>query len=168
MVALCDRFLGGSQGMPTSGQLDQLVSALESSVANGLVYFEGPGSTSTVKIGRWHAREVLCHLVWWHQATVEGVEAVASGGSPYHIYASTDEMNARAVGRLSGKTVPQMAEMVRQWQTRLAAAIRTFPDLNATVMVRGDGTALSAQQRLETMAQHWNEHVKELQTASAA
>jgi len=154
--------------MPTSGQVDQLVSALERSVGNGLAYFEGPGSTTAVKIGRWHSREVLCHLVWWHQATVEGVEAVAAGGGPYHVYASTDEMNARAVGRLSGKTMPQMIEMVRQWQARLGAAVRTLPDLNATVLVRGDGTALSAQQRLETMAQHWDEHVGELQTASAA
>jgi hypothetical protein len=154
--------------MPTSGQLDQLITALERSVGNGVTYFEGPGSTSTVKIGRWYSREVLCHLVWWHQATVEGVEAVASGGAPYHIYASTDEMNARAVGRLSGKTMPQMVEMARQWQTRLGAAVRTLPDANATVLVRGDGTAISAQQRLETMAQHWDEHVRELQTASAA
>ena len=154
--------------MPTNGQVDQLMSALERSVSNGLTYFEGPGSSSTARIGRWHAREVLCHLVWWHQATVEGVEAVAGGGSPYHIYASTDEMNARAVGRLSGKTIPEMANMARQWQTRLSAAVRTLADSNATVMVRGDGTQISAQQRLETMAQHWDEHVKELQTASAA
>jgi hypothetical protein len=64
--------------------------------------------------------------------------------------------------------MPQMVEMARQWQTRLGAAVRTLPDANATVLVRGDGTAISAQQRLETMAQHWDEHVRELQTASAA
>lgn len=154
--------------MPTSGQLDQLITALESSVGNGLAYFEGPGSTSTAKIGHWQAREVLCHLLWWHQATVEGIESVASGGTPYHIYASTDEMNARAVGRLSGKTIPQMAAMVRQWQARLEAAVRTLPNPNATVLIRGDGTELSAQQRLETITHHWDEHVKELQSASAA
>jgi hypothetical protein len=154
--------------MATSGQLDQLITALESSVRNGLAYFEGPGRTSAAKIGRWHAREVLCHLVWWHQATVEGIESVASGGAPYHIYASTDEMNARAVGRLSGQEMPKMADMVRQWQARLIAAVRTLPDPNVTVLIRGDGTELSAKQRLETIAHHWDEHVKELQSASAA
>jgi hypothetical protein len=154
--------------MATSGQLDQLITALESSVGNGLVYFEGPGGTSAAKIGRWHAREVLCHLVWWHQATVEGVESVASGGTPYHIYASTDEMNARAVGRLSGQGIPQMAAALRQWQARLIAAVRTLPDPNVTVLIRGDGTELSAKQRLETIAHHWDEHVKELQSVSAA
>jgi len=154
--------------MPTSGQLDQLITALERSVGDGLAYFEGPGSTSKVKIGRWQAREVLCHLLWWHQATVEGIESVASGGTPYHIYASTDDMNARAVGRLSGQTIPQMAATVRQWQARLVAAVRTLSNPDATVLIRGDGAELSAQQRLETIAQHWDEHVKELQSVRAA
>lgn len=154
--------------MPTSGQIDQLITALERSVGNGLAYFEGPGSTSQVKIGRWHAREVLCHLLWWHQATVEGIESVASGGAPYHIYASTDEMNARAVGRLSGRTISQMTASVRQWQARLVTAARTLANPGATVLIRGDGTELSAQQRLEAITHHWDEHVKELQSASAA
>jgi hypothetical protein len=75
-------------------------------------------------------------------------------------------MNARAVGRLSGQDISQMAAQVRQWQARLVAAVRTLPDANATVLIRGDGTALSAIQRLETIAQHWDEHVKELQAAA--
>jgi hypothetical protein len=154
--------------MATSGQLDQLITALENSVKQGLAYFEGPGTTSEARIGRWKSREVLCHLVWWHQATVEGIESVASGAAPYRIYASTDEMNARAVGRLSGQTIPQLAAMARQWQARLVAAVRTLPDPNATVLIRGDGTTLSATQRLETITHHWDEHIKELQTASAA
>jgi hypothetical protein len=35
-------------------------------------------------------------------------------------------------------------------------------------MIRGDGTELSARQRLETIAHHWNEHVEELQAAGTA
>jgi hypothetical protein len=61
-----------------------------------------------------------------------------------------------------------LAATVRQWQTRLVAAVRTLPDPNTTVLIRGDGTELSAQQRLETITHHWDEHVKELQSASAA
>ncbi len=79
------------------------IAALERSVEAGLAYFQGPGSQSQVHIGRYGPREILCQLVWWHQVTVEGMESVASGGTPYRIYASVDEMNARAVGRLAGK-----------------------------------------------------------------
>jgi len=154
--------------MAAGQQIDSLITALEQSVDSGLAYFQGPGSQSKVKIGRWEPREVLCHLVWWHQATVEGMESVVSGGAPYRIYASVDEMNARAVGRLAGRDVNQLVDLARQWQARLVKAVRALPDPNATVLVLGDGSGRSVQQRLETIAHHWNEHVTELQALSAA
>jgi hypothetical protein len=154
--------------MAASQQIEERIAALEQNVEAGLAYFQGPGGQAKVKIGHWGPREVLCTLVWWHQATVEGMESVLSGGKPYRFYAPADEMNARAVGRAAGKDTAQLADIVRQLQARLVQAARALPDPNATVLVSGDGSGRSALQRLETMAQHWNERVKELQTLSAA
>src|SRR5215510_4560000 len=161
--------------MAEGQQINDLIATLGQSVESGLAYFQGPGSQSKVVIGHWGPREVLCHLVWWHQVTVEGMESVAKGGAPYRIYASVDEMNARAVGRMAGRDVNQagtygasLVDLARQWQVRLVQAVRTIPDPNTTVLVMGDGSGRSVQQRLETIAQHWNEHVAELQALSAA
>src|SRR5437773_6304324 len=154
--------------MAAGQQIDDLIATLEQSVESGLAYFQGPGGQSKVMIGRWGPREVLCHLVWWHQATVEGMESVLSGGKPYRFYASVDEMNARAVGRLAGRDIAELAELVRQLQARLVKAARALPDPNATVLVTGDGSARSVLQRLETIARHWSEHVHALQAPSAA
>jgi len=161
--------------MAAGQHIDGLMTTLEQSVESGLAYFQGPGGQSRVMIGHWGPREVLCHLVWWHQATVEGMESVAKGGAPYRIYASVDEMNARAVGRMAGRDINQsgtygqsLVELARQWQARLVQAARALPDPNTTVLIMGDGSGRSAQQRLEIIAQHWNEHVKELQALSAA
>ena len=154
--------------MEARQHMESLIAALERSVEAGLSYFQGPGGQAKVRIGRWGPREVLCHLVWWHQATVEGMESVLAGGAPYCIYASVDEMNARAVGRLAGKNIAQLADLVRQFQARLVKAARALPDPQATVLVLGDGSGRSVQQRLETIAHHWDEHVKELQVLGAA
>ena len=154
--------------MAPSQQIEDLVKALEQSVGAGLAYFEGPGGNASVKIGKWGPREVLCHLVWWHQATVEGMESVLSGGKPYRFYASVDEMNARAVGRFAGKDMTELVELGRQLQARLVKAARAIPDPSATVLVTGDGSGRSVQQRLETIARHWSEHVRALQVPSAA
>jgi hypothetical protein len=161
--------------MAEGQQIDSLIAALEQSVESGLAYFQGPGSQSKAKIGRYEPREFLCQLVWWHQATAEGMESVAAGGTPYRIYASVDEMNARAVARFAGKDVNQLGtygvslvDLARQWQARLVKAARALPDLNTTVLIMGDGSGRSAQQRLETIARHWNERVNELQALSAA
>src|SRR5437016_13640755 len=154
--------------MAAGRQIDDLIATLEQSVESGLAYFQGPGSQSKVMIGHWGPREVLCHLVWWHQATVEGLESVLSGGKPYRFYASVDEMNARAVGRLAGQDIAQLAELVRQLQARLVKAARALPEPHATVLVAGDGSGRSVLQRLETIARHWSEHVHALQAPSAA
>jgi len=154
--------------MAASQQIEALIRALEQSVEAGLTYFQGPGGQARIKVGKWGPREVLCHLVWWHQATVEGMESVLSGGKPYRFYASVDEMNARAVGRLAGRDTAQLAELLRQLQPRLVKAARALPDPNATVLVTGDGSGRSVLQRLETIARHWSEHVHSLLAPSAA
>ena len=154
--------------MAASQQIEALIRELEQSVEAGLTYFQGPGGQARIKVGPWGPREVLCHLVWWHQATVEGLESVLSGGNPYRFYASVDEMNARAVGRLAGQDIAQLAELVRQLQARLVKAARALPDPNATVLVAGDGTGRSLLQRLEMIARHWSEHIYALEAPSAA
>ncbi|MBM3226779.1 MAG: hypothetical protein FJZ47_23695 [Candidatus Tectomicrobia bacterium] len=154
--------------MAEAQQIESLIAALDQSVKAGVAYFRGPGSHTTVTVGRWEARHVLCHLVWWHQVTAEGIESVNKGGAPYRIYASVDEMNARAAGRQAGLSIEQLAQRVEQHQASLAQAARACADPNATVLVMGDGSGRSVVQRLEAMTAHWNEHVKELQTLSAA
>src|SRR5215470_18029341 len=141
--------------MAASQQIDDLIATLERSVGSGLAYFQGPGSQSNVKIGHLGPREVLCQLVWWLQATAEGMESVAKGGAPYHIYASVDEMNARAVGRMAGRELNQagtygesVVDLARQWQKRLVQAARALPDANTTVVIMGDGSGRSVQQRI--------------------
>ena len=103
------------------------------------------------------------------------MESVAAGGAPYRIYASVDEMNARAVGRMAGTDINQsttygasLVDSARQWQARLVKAARALPDPNTTVLIMGDGNGRSVQQRLETIAHRWSELIKELQALSAA
>ena len=154
--------------MAASQPIEALIRELEQSVEAGLTYFQGPGGQARIKVGIWGPREVLCHLAWWHQATVEGMESVLAGSNPYRFYASADEMNARAVGRLAGRDIAELAELVRQLQARLVKAARALPEPNATVLVTGDGSGRSVLQRLETIARHWSEHVHALQAPSAA
>ena len=149
--------------MTTDQKIDGLIASVEEAVKAGLAYFEGPGANSSVKMDIWSPREVLCHLIYWHQAAAEGMESVTDGGDPLKIYASTDEMNARAVGRMAGVTMQRLIEDARRLQTRLIAAARVIPDLEATVLDRDEEGKQSARQRLGIIAHHWNEHLRELE-----
>ena len=157
------KIVKGGTRVTTDQKIDGLIASVEEAVKAGLAYFEGPGANSSVKIDIWSPREVLCHLIYWHQATAEGMEATTSGAGPLRIHAPTDEMNARAVGRVAGVTIERLVEDARELQTRLIAAVRAIPDLEATVLDRAEEGKQSARQRLEIIAHHWNEHIRELQ-----
>ena len=149
--------------MATDQAVDDLIAPLQQSVTSGLGHFQRLAAGGKIRMGTWGPREVLCHLVWWHQATVEGMESVRSGGAPYRIYAATEEMNARAVGRLAGQTMHQLAEQVEQFQTRLVTAVHALPTLSTTVFVHADGSEDSAQTRLEAITRDWHTCIENLQ-----
>lgn len=150
--------------MAASQSIDELITELEQSIEAGLGHFSRLWDSAQIKMGKWGPRETLCHLMWWVQATAEGAESVASGGAPYRIYASDEEMDARAVGRVAGRTVPELADMTRELRARLVTATRALSDLSRTVLIHGDGREESAQQRFETMTRDWNACAEELQT----
>lgn len=149
--------------MAASQSIDAYITGLEQSVEAGLDHFSRLWDEAKIKMGKWGPRETLCARIWWLQATAEGIESAVSGGPPYRIYASDEEMDSRAVGRVAGQTVPQLVEKARAERARLEAAARTLQDLNAIVLIHSDGTEDSAQTRLERMTQEWNACATELQ-----
>ena len=149
--------------MAAGQSIDELIAALAQSVEEGLADFRRLEAESKIQMGKKGPRETLCHLVWWHEVSAEGMESVAAGGAPYRIYASTQEMNARAVGRAAGQTVSQLANRVEQLQPRLVAAARNLPNPQVTVFVHGDGSTDTALQRLEAVIERWKACLAELQ-----
>jgi hypothetical protein len=148
--------------MTTGQKVDSLISDLQSVVDESVAFYGGPGATIEKQIGYWTPREVFCHLIWWHEATAQGIESVASGGEPYKYHASGDQMNARAVGRKSGRTMAQLIDEFEGVHQRLVNAAKTITNPEAIVLVNAEGTGLSAAQRLERMAKHWKGHLDEV------
>ncbi|MBI2159782.1 MAG: hypothetical protein HYU25_05240 [Candidatus Rokubacteria bacterium] len=56
---------------------------------------------------------------------------------------------------------------VRQAHARLMRAGRGAPDLDKPCFQRATGEIMTGRQRLELLARHWTEHVRELQEAVA-
>ncbi len=149
--------------MSASEQIEGLIASLERAVDSGLAYLVAHEADAGAGGSGWGPKEVLSHMVFWHRATVEGIESVASGGPPYKAEASADEINAREVPALARQTAAEIAAQVRQLQVRLSAAARAIEDPEAVVFIRDSGAEASTPARLELIASHWNEHVEELQ-----
>jgi len=60
----------------------------------------------------------------------------------------------------------ELLVQVRQAHARLGHAVRNAPDLDKPCFRRANGEGVTGRQRLEVLARHWAEHVRELQAAA--
>ena len=149
--------------MSTAQELDEMLSTLETIVNEALAYFEGPGATSTARVGDWGPREVLCHFLFWHETTAQGIESAISGGGPLVLDAPVDELNDQAVAQHAGEEMPQLVARACELQGQLVRAARRLSNLDVVVMQRPNNPPMTARQRLDRIAQHWQAHIAELQ-----
>ena len=149
--------------MTETQSLDGLIAALDEQVETGLTQLRQLEAEGKIKMGAYGPRETLCQLVWWCATVADGMESVAAGGAPVRIYAPDDEMDARAVGRFTGRTVAQLADQMEQAQARLRTAAQNLTDPSAPVFQHGDGRADSAPQCVEALSRRWQACLAELQ-----
>ena len=151
----------------TQTNLEEMITQLEQAVEEGLAYLEDAAGGTSPQIDGWGAKEVLAHMLYWHRASLQGIESVTGGGPPFQVPRSSDEINGEIVAELSDTSVPLIATEIRDLQKRLSAAARLVPNLDDTVFIRAGGQAFSTRIRLETVGNHWREHVRELQAAAS-
>ena len=142
---------------------EELVAALEEAVSDTLAYFERTGQTTTARIDRWGAWEVLAHFPYWHYATTWGIISAATGGPPWQLPGTADEINAACLTLHQADGFPDLIHQLRRSQERLVRAAADTEDLDAPVFRMPDGRLVSVRQRLETIARHWRTHLRELQ-----
>ncbi len=145
---------------------DVLLAQLDRVVQDTLAYFEGPGRATTARVDRWQARDVLMHFLYFHDATAWGIQSAALGGPPWPVPADSDVVNEVCRRLHEHESFDELLAQVRQAHTRLVRAARNAPDLDQPCFQRVTGERMTGRQRLELLARHWAEHIRELQTAA--
>ena len=135
---------------------ETLLADLDQVVRETLGYFDGPGRLTTARVDQWQARDVLMHFIYFHDATAWGLQAAALGGPPWPLPADADVINE----------VCRRLAQVRQAHARLVQAARNSSHLDKPCFRRANGETVTGRQRLEVLARHWAEHVRELQAAA--
>jgi hypothetical protein len=149
-----------------AGDTNALIQKLDEVVNDVLTYFAGPGRTTTARVDRWQARDVLQHFLYFHDATAWGIESAAMGGPVWSLPADADTINEVCRRLHAHESVDDLIAQLRLAHARLAAAARRSPDLDRPCFRRANGETMTGRQRLELLARHWAEHVQELQAAA--
>lgn len=144
---------------------DGVITNLDRVVQETLAWFDGAGRTSTAKVDRWHARDVLQHFIYFHDATAWGIQSAASGGPVWLVSADSDTVNEVCRKLHEHESVDDLIAQLRLAHGRLMRAARSSPDLDKPCFKRPSGEIMTGRQRLELLAKHWTEHVAELKAA---
>jgi hypothetical protein len=150
-----------------STNAEGLVQNLDRAVHEVLAYFAGPGRTSTARVDRWQGRDVLQHFLYFHDATAWGIESAAMGGPVWVLPADADTINEVCRRLHEHESLDDLVAQIRLAHGRLVQAARRSPDLDRPCFRRASGEVMTGRQRLELLANHWREHVRELQAADA-
>jgi hypothetical protein len=137
---------------------------LDDLVSRTLDYFDGPGRTHEAPIDRWQARDVLVHLIYFHEATAWGIQSVGVGGPVWTVPAA-DWDSINEIGRVlhEGETLEELMVQIRQAHARLHRAVANSPDLDRPCWQRQDGTLMTANERIGAITEHWQEHLADLE-----
>ena len=152
--------------MTTAGEQESLIQTLDRVAHDVLTYFAGPGRTTTARVDRWHARDVLQHFIYFHDATAWGIQSAAQGGPPWPLAADADTINEVCRRLHEHETFDDLLVQLRLAHARLLRAARSSPDLDRPCFRRPNGELVTGRQRLEVLARHWGEHVQALQAAT--
>ena len=152
--------------MTTGPGTDALLAELDRVVQDTLAFFDGSGRRTDARVDRWQARDVLMHFIYFHDATAWGIQSAAQGGPPWPVPADADTVNEVCRRLHEDETFDELLTQLRQAHGRLARAVRNAPDLDAPCFQRATGERMTGRQRLELLARHWAEHVRELQAAA--
>jgi hypothetical protein len=142
------------------------LTGLDEVVSSTLAFFEGPGRTSDARFDRWEARDVLMHFIYFHEATAWGIQSVGLGGPFWTVPADWDTINEICRILHEGESLDDLLIQIRQAHARLQRAIANSPDLDRPCLQRPDGHLATGNERIEAIANHWREHLAELEGAS--
>ena len=151
--------------MTTSPSKEAPVANLDKVVQDCLAYFDGPGRASDARVDQWQARDVLMHFLYFHDATAWGIQSAALGGPPWPVPADSDTVNEVCRRLHAHESLDELLTQARQAHARLVNAARNASDLDKPSFQRSTGEIMTGRQRLELLARHWAEHVRELQAA---
>ncbi len=152
----------------TTPPKEALLAELDRVAQETFRYFGGPGRSTDARVDRWQARDVLMHFIYFHNATAWGIQSVATGGPPWPMPADADTVNEVCRRLHEHESVDELLGQLRQAHARLLTAARNAPDLNRACFRRSNGEMMTGGQRLELLARHWAEHIRELQAAATA
>ena len=140
------------------------LAALDHSVASAVAFFRQ--IDEELSDGHETAREVLSHLVYWHNANVGIAWALVTHRVPPFFTGRYIDLNAKATDALRSESIDALCHMFAHRQRQLVRALRRLPDWGIEFPVKDGCLTVSAARHLHDTDAHIRGHIMRLKRAT--
>lgn len=106
----------------------------------------------------WGPREVLVHLVFWHETYVSTIEALIAGRTPDLPEGTFAELNAQAVRQNAEVPIARLLERFRKAQSRLEELAILDPSRSWTIPAKAGSKARPLDELIKRIEAHIRNH----------
>ena len=162
--------------MPTQGQLDgeQANEALKASVVDllvaiGMVEADGQVDAPTgADEASWSPRQVLAHIVWWHERYLKVLSAKVDGRARPKLAGNLDAINEVGVEAYGGRTIDELADTLRTKEHALESLVGVLYERPAaeraklTILTRDESTPVDLDGLVKRITGHLHGHARDI------
>ena len=138
-------------------EIDRMLTAERHQVEEFVRLFQVPDLDTSVMVNhRWNLRDLLAHIVAWHESFALNVSLLARGEPPQPPRGTLREVNRNGVLALEELTVAQLVRRLRKAQRTIENNIHN--DVIETIPYRKPGTSYTPAQHLDVVRGHIHDH----------
>lgn len=150
--------------MPERGDdREGALSALDGALAEAASFLTGVDPE--LDGGHQTAREVLCHFVFWHREYVTISQAFLDGRDPPLREETYAELNAQATVEFAGRSMDDLACMLRDLQKTFRSQLLALPDWSIDFPVKKGARPKCVTERVPAIENHLRGHIQRLRRA---
>jgi hypothetical protein len=147
------------------GKTQELLARLESAVAELGDFYRSLDDMSFLASTSWTARDVVVHIVFWHESFARNVSDLANGVKPKPLKGTYAQLAQRGAEAFADLSIDELLGRLSDAQKTVAASISN-PRITLIPYKVGSRSYAPAE-HLSVVTDHIRDHLKKLRNAAA-
>ena len=136
------------------------LSNLQESIQNLTAFFEQDLDFQQMVYELWNAKDILGHLVFWHESFARNIRDLGEGVKPTPLKGKLSEVNQQSVTTTAPASIRTLLNRLQAAQNTIEKYI--FDDGIDLIPYKRGSRSYSRQEHLQVVSGHINKHLKDL------
>lgn len=137
--------------------------ALNTTVTEFLQIFQNPVTAEIRVYELWTAKDVLCHITFWHESFARNVDDLVNGRKPHPLKGRLSDLNQQGVDSIRSEALDTICKRLETAHQTIKKGI-LFPELTL-IPYRIGSRDYSPEEHMDIVNRHIHDHKLDIQKA---